>query len=183
MTASEQAIRYHTEHWVQRVVIALNLCPFAGREVEAGRVRYRVTSSDTELLLLQALEAEIHHLQACPDVATSLLIHPQVLQDFDDYNQFLDLAEGLLDSCGAIGELQIASFHPDYRFAGTACDDAENYSNRSPYPMLHLLREADVEKAIAHHPEPDAIPGRNIAHLNRLGSAHLLRLLASCRSD
>lgn len=183
MIASEQAIRHHTECWVQRVVIALNLCPFAGREVDAGRVRYCVTSADSKLLLLQALEAEIHHLRSCRDIATSLLIHPQVLQDFDDYNQFLDLAEGLLDSCGAIGELQIASFHPDYRFAGTAADDAENYSNRSPYPMLHLLREADVENAIAHHPEPDAISGRNIAQLKRLGSEHLVRLLASCRTD
>lgn len=183
MIVSEQTIRQHTACWVERVVIALNLCPFAGREVDAGRVRYCVTSCNTERLLLQALEAEIHHLRTCRDIATSLLIHPQVLQDFDDYNQFLDLAEGLLDSCGAIGELQIASFHPDYRFAGTAADDAENYSNRSPYPMLHLLREADVEKAIAHHPEPDAIPEHNIAHLNRLGSAHLVRLLASCRGD
>lgn len=183
MTASEQDIRRHTEHWVRRVVVALNLCPFAGRELDAGRVRYRVTSSDTERLLLQALEEEIHHLQAGSNSATSLLIHPQVLQDFDDYNQFLDLAEGLLDSCGAVGELQIASFHPDYRFAGTDEGDAENCSNRSPYPMLHLLREADVEAAINHYPDPEAIPERNIAHLNRLGSQYLLRLLASCRAD
>ncbi|MFN2287914.1 MAG: DUF1415 domain-containing protein [Chromatocurvus sp.] len=183
MTTSEHDIRRHTEHWVQRVVVALTLCPFAGREVDAGRVRYHVTSSDTELLLLQALEEEIGYLQAHSDTATSLLIHPQVLQDFDDYNQFLDLAEGLLHRRGAVGELQIASFHPDYRFAGTDYDDAENYSNRSPYPMLHLLREADVAAAIDHHPDPDAIPERNIAHLNRLGSQHLVRLLASCRGD
>jgi len=183
VTASEHDIRRHTEHWVQRVVVALKLCPFAGREVDAGRVRYRVTSSDTELLLLQALEEEIGYLQANSHTATSLLIHPQVLQDFDDYNQFLNLAEGLLHTCGAVGELQIASFHPDYRFAGTDDDDAENYSNRSPYPMLHLLREADVTAAIDHHPDPDAIPERNIVHLNRLGSQHLVRLLASCRGD
>lgn len=183
MTVSEQDIRRHTEHWVQRVVVALNLCPFASRELDAGRVRYRVTSSDTALLLLQALEEEIQCLLQSGDIATSLLIHPQVLQDFDDYNQFLDLAELLLETCGAVGELQIASFHPDYRFAGTDDDDAENYSNRSPYPMLHLLREADVETAIEQHPDPHAIPERNIAHLNRLGSRYLVRLLGDCRDD
>lgn len=183
MPASDQAIRRHTEHWLQRVVVALNLCPFAGRELEAGRVRYRVTSCDTELALLQALEEEIQCLRGDSTIATSLLIHPRVLQDFADYNQFLDLAEGLLESCDAVGELQIASFHPQYRFAGSDESDPGNYSNRSPYPMLHLLREADVERAIAGHPDIDAIPRHNVAHLERLGRKHLVRLLAACRED
>ncbi|MFN2287018.1 MAG: DUF1415 domain-containing protein [Chromatocurvus sp.] len=183
MTFSEQRVRNDTQRWLQGVVIALNLCPFAGREVSAGRVRYRVTDSDTEEGLLQVLEDEIHHLRDHSHTATTLLIHPGVLQDFDAYNQFLDLAESLLDRLGAIGELQIASFHPAYRFAGTGHQDPGNYSNRSPYPMLHLLREADVEKAIDSHPDVDAIPERNIACLERLGLQHLTRLLASCQGN
>lgn len=183
MTVSEQDIRRHTENWLQRVVVALNLCPFAGREVDAGRIRYRVTECDTEGLLLQALEEEIQYLRDNSDTATTLLIHPRSLQDFTDYNQFLDLAEGLLEHCGAVGELQIASFHPQYRFAGTDDEDPGNYSNRSPYPMLHLLREADVARAIDSYPDADAIPERNIAHLTRLGREHLVQLLARCRAD
>lgn len=183
MMSIEEEARRHTEQWLNRVVIGLNLCPFAATEVDAGRLRYRVTPCNSEAALLQALEEEIQHLRLHPEVATSLLIHPQVLQDFADYNQFLDRAEHLLERCDAIGELQIASFHPGYRFAGTGEDDPANYSNRSPYPMLHLLREEDVERAVDSHPDIDAIPGRNIARLTRLGRARLIRLLASCREE
>lgn len=180
MTPCEENIRNSTQRWLQRVVVALNLCPFARREVDAGRVRYRVTDCDTEERLLQVLEDEIQHLRDHSHIATTLLIHPRALQHFDDYNQFLDLAESLLDMLGAVGELQIASFHPEYRFAATSHHDPGNYSNRSPYPMLHLLREADVERAIENHPDVDAIPERNMACLERLGPEHLRRLLTSC---
>jgi len=169
-----------TKQWVNSVVVGLNLCPFAKRELALQRARFAVTEARTETELLEALEAELDLLGRDAAIETTLLIHPRVLQDFHDYNQFLSLADGLLTQMHLEGIFQIASFHPDYRFAGTDVDDAENYSNRSPLPMLHILREESVEKAIAAYADVEQIPVRNIELLNSIGSKKLKALLIAC---
>jgi hypothetical protein len=131
---------------------------------------------------LMALQAELELLNTDPSVETTLLIHPGVLQDFYDYNRFLGYADSLLVEMGLEGIYQIASFHPDYQFDGTKPDDAENYTNRSPHPMLHLIREASLERVIADY-QVDQIPVRNIAIMNGLGQDKLRALLRSCLND
>ncbi|MCP4768933.1 MAG: DUF1415 domain-containing protein [Gammaproteobacteria bacterium] len=170
------AVRY----WVETVVVDLNLCPFAGRELRQERIRFVVTSSTTEAELLASLQTELEWLDMHPAVETTLLIHPRVLQDFGDYNQFLETADDLLGAMGVDGIYQLASFHPHYQFADTATDDVENYTNRSPYPMLHLLREQSLERSIASYPGTEQIPLRNIALMKRLGIARLKQLLKAC---
>ena len=160
-------------HWLESVVIELNLCPFAKRELINDRVRFAKTDARTDVQLLQALEAELEHLSATPAVETTLLIHRHVLEDFADYNQFLGLADGLLEQMDLLGVFQIASFHPDYQFADTQADDAENYTNRSPYPLLHILREDSLARAIKHTSDVDQIPLRNIQKMNQLGAEKL----------
>ena len=169
--------------WVKNFIVELNLCPFAGRELLRNRIRFVVTEATTEEQLLSALETELALLNNDAAVETTLLIHPNVLRDIVDYNQFLDSADQLLVQMGLEGVLQVASFHPDYQFAGTAADDAENYTNRSPYPLLHILREASVEQSIAAYPEAEQIPVRNIALMNSLGREKLQALLQDCSED
>lgn len=173
----------HVQNWVSRTVVGLNLCPFARREVDAGRVRYTLSDARSPEDLLHALADEMHWLDLHPETATTLLIHPQVLTRFADYNQFLDLADGLLEELDRDGVYQIASFHPDYQFAGTAPDAAENYSNRSPYPMLHLIREEQLAAAVDAHPDPEGIPARNIALLNEMGSTQMHARLQDCLAN
>lgn len=165
---------------MESFVVEQNLCPFAKRELVNGRVRFAVTPATTEEELLLALHDELQILNADASVETTLLIHPGVLQGFGDYNQFLSAAEELLVQLELEGTYQIASFHPDYQFAGTDPDDAENYSNRSPYPLLHVLREESVERAIGEYPDIDQIPERNIEQLNRLGKSKLQALWQAC---
>jgi hypothetical protein len=171
------------KHWLEHTVINLNLCPFAKREFIDKRIRFTVTDSNTTPQLLQTLQAELTHLEKNPDTVTTLIIHPQVLQHFDDYNDFLDDADALLKEQGFEGHYQIASFHPHYHFSGTQVDDAENYTNRSPYPLLHILREQSVEKALASYPNPEQIPERNIALMNKMGTATLQQQLQSYFKD
>ena len=165
-----------TRDWLEKVVIGLNLCPFAHREFANDRVRFAITDAATELQLLQSLESELQLLFGDASIETTLLIHPQVLSDFADYNQFLDLADGLLVQMNLEGIFQIASFHPDYQFDGTAPDDAENYTNRSPYPTLHILREDSLAKAIDATPDIDEVPERNIRTMQSLSAAQLKTL-------
>jgi len=171
------------QRWLETVVIGLELCPFAERELCADRVRFAVTNAASEEQLLESLLAELVLLGDSPDIETTLLIHPHVLADFSAYNQFLDHADQLLIGMGLEGEVQIASFHPDYQFADTGPDDAENYTNRSPYPILHLLREASLEKAIAATPDIDEVPARNIQKMNDLGLQRLRQMLAACYAE
>jgi hypothetical protein len=170
-TASADAAIAATRTWVRTAVIGLNLCPFAKSVENRGRVRYAVsTASDGEALVVD-LEQEIRQLTAAdPELLdTTLLIHPWALVDFDDYNQFLDVADALLEALGCAGVLQVASFHPRYRFAGTDADDVTNCSNRSPHPTLHLLRESSLAAAVAAFPDAATIYERNIETLRRLG--------------
>lgn len=169
--------------WVETVVVQLDLCPFARRELVKDRVRFNVTEATTADSLLIGLQAELENLEHNPDLETTLLIHPYVLQDFFDYNQFLDLADRLLIEMDLEGVFQIASFHPDYQFGGTTAKDAENFTNRSPYPMLHLLREESLERAIAGYPGIDQVPQRNIELMNHMGSDKLRVLLRACHEN
>ncbi|MDE0754127.1 MAG: DUF1415 domain-containing protein [Woeseiaceae bacterium] len=170
-----------TQNWVESIVVNLNLCPFAWRELDSGRVRLINFSGDDESGLLQALQDETELLDRDTSIETTLLIHPFVLQDFDKYNQFLNLVDDLIVDLRREGVYQVASFHPQYQFAGTDPDAPENYTNRSPFPMLHLLREASVEKAIESYPDVEKIPERNIECMNDMGKEKLDDLLRSCR--
>ena len=176
---SAERVTADTRNWVEKAVIGLRLCPFAATPYQRGQIRYRVSEQVTTSGLNEDLAEELLYLAAAdPQVCeTSLLIHPQVLHDFLDYNQFLDQADATVVSLGLSGELQIASFHPAYQFAGTAPDDVENYTNRSPYPMLHVLREASVQRAVATFSEVHEIGQRNIATLRELGDAGWRKLL------
>ncbi len=168
------------QRWLQTMVIDLNLCPFAKRELIKNRIRFTVSDATTEIQLLAALQSELERLNVSDLIETTLLIHPYILQDFYDYNDFLNTADELLLSMKLDGIYQVASFHPDYQFSDTAQDDVENYSNKSPYPILHLLREASLEHAIASHPDTLEIPDNNIAQLNKLGSGVMQALLQDC---
>lgn len=166
-----------TRHWVETVVVGLNLCPFAARELRSGGLHIRVSAATTGEQLLMDLQEALHATEIDQSVETTLLVHPRVLQDFQDYNQFLDHADALLGEMGLEGVYQIASFHPAYQFADTAPGDARNYSNRSPYPMLHLLAEASVQRAIDTYPDCEGIPRRNQQVLEGLGTEALQALI------
>ena len=176
---NEADIIERTRRWIATFVIGLNLCPFARRVFEAGAIRYAVTDAATEHALLDALTSELQSLSATPAIETTLLIHPHAFGDFLDYNDFLDRAECLVASLGFEGVVQIASFHPAYQFSDTAPDDVENYTNRSPYPMLHLLREESITRVADNEDELLAIPERNIATLRSLGLERVREML--CR--
>jgi hypothetical protein len=168
-----------TRRWVEDVVIGLNLCPFARRVCDAGRVRYVVTPAADPGGLLTALGRELLALAAAPRAVaeTTLLIHPRALPAFPDYNDFLPAADRLARDLGLRGVIQVAGFHPDYRFAGTSPGAAENYTNRSPHPMLHLLREESVTEVAGDPAALAAIPRRNVETLRRLGRAEILTRL------
>jgi uncharacterized protein len=168
-----------TRRWLEKAVVGLRLCPFAAVPFAREQIRYFVSGERTTDGLTQELTGELEHLHATDSqlCETTLLIHPYVLNDFADYNQFLDEADAAIAALDLGGELQIASFHPDYRFAGSAPSDVQNCSNRSPYPMLHLLREASVTRAVAAYPEIDEIGKRNQATLLALGHEGWLALL------
>jgi len=170
-----------TRHWLEKAVIGLNLCPFAKAVHTQGRIRWVLsTATDTDALL-HDLVTELQWLsEADPQSTdTTLIVHPQVLTDFLDYNDFLDVADAALDELNLAGVLQVASFHPQYLFAGTASNDIENCTNRSPYPCLHLLREDSVDKAIAAYPDAADIFERNQQRLQQLGWAGWQNLMAS----
>lgn len=171
-----------TRCWLENVVLKHNLCPFAHKPFKGGQIRYVVTDSARPEFLLEDLQQELEHLHATPadETETTLLIHPNTLIDFLDYNDFLDVVDALLAEGGYEGEFQVASFHPDYQFADTHPDDAENYTNRSPWPMLHLIREDSLEQAIDSYPDADAIPERNIQTMNKLGTKHHQAVLENC---
>jgi uncharacterized protein len=158
------------EQWLDRVVIGLNLCPFAAEPRRQQQIRFQVSPSTNPSDLLADLQSELRHLSQRPatELETTLLIIPHSLEDFADYNDFLDLADRLLQQFGWEGDFQIASFHPHYQFADTQPDDAENLTNRSPYPLLHILREDSVETALDSYSNPELIPDRNIEQMRNL---------------
>jgi hypothetical protein len=173
-----EAVIAATQRWLERAVIGLNLCPFAKAVHVHQRVRYCVSAAQYADELLEDLSREIHALRTMdPDVCeTTLLIHPGVLTEFIEYSHFLRAAEAAVAKQGLAEEFQIASFHPDYQFSDAGPDDIENYTNRSPYPMLHLLREASIARAVAAFPDAAMIYEKNIETLHRLGHEGWRRL-------
>ncbi|MES2354078.1 MAG: DUF1415 domain-containing protein [Pseudomonadota bacterium] len=171
MSSSVEEIVVATRDWVEKVVIGLNLCPFAKAVQVKNQIRYAVSTAVTTEALHNDLRNELQLLTAAnpAELDTTLLIHPYVLSDFLDYNNFLDVADSMLEELNLIGEIQVASFHPQYQFAGTQLNDIDNYTNRSPFPTLHLLREASIDRAVAAFPDAAEIFNKNIDVLRRLG--------------
>jgi hypothetical protein len=171
LNADDDQIIAATENWLEKAVIGLNLCPFAKAVHVKKQVRYVVSSATTPEALLEQLMEELQRLSDtdAEKVDTTLLIHPFVLTDFLDYNEFLDVADAAIEDMQLDGELQVASFHPQYQFADTDINDISNYTNRAPYPTLHLLREDSIERAVEAFPEASEIFDKNIQTLEALG--------------
>jgi hypothetical protein len=166
-----ETVILRTKEWLEKAVIGLNLCPFAKAAYVKNQIRFKVSEALNEEDLLKDLLAEMKFLNEsrASVTDTTVLIHPEVLKDFSDYNRFLEVADNALVELNLEGILQVASFHPEYQFEGTKKDDISNYTNRSPYPILHLLREESVSKAIDSHPNAESIPDKNIETMNKLG--------------
>jgi hypothetical protein len=169
----ERLVREDVLHWLEQAVVGLNLCPFAKAVVAHDRLRVRVSETRDPAVLMQQLEEELRWLVATPweQVETTLLVAPFLCPDFLDFNDLVGHAQAVLDQLGLEGALQIADFHPRYQFAGTADDEIGNLTNRAPYPILHLLREDSIDRAVASTPDAATIYERNIALLESLGQA------------
>ena len=180
ITTAEQ----HTRAWLQQFIVGLNLCPFARPFVGSDTLRITVSESDDRQVLINTFLRELDVIQGSTEgeIATSLLVMPNALEDFYDYLDFLQLAEDLLEELGLDGTIQLASFHPRYLFDGEAADSASHFSNRSPYPVIHFLREAMVSDALDHFPQPETIPQRNISTLEAIGRAEIERRWKNLRS-
>lgn len=181
MSDKSSSVIEATKAWVDSFVVALNLCPFAKHPLDKGRVRFVEYLGDDLAALTQTLLDEMELLDSSDALETTLLVAPKMLHDFDEYLDYLSGVETLMDELGYTGTYQIAGFHPDYRFEGVAPFDPANYTNRSPYPMLHIIREASVEWAIETHPDVDAIPERNVELLREMGEAGIKDLLCGKR--
>ena len=174
----DEQIIADVEQWLDEVVIGLELCPFAAKPRREKRVRIAVSHATDEEALLNDLQAELERLSDTPaaELETTLLAIPNMLEDFADYNDFLDAVDLWVEQFGWEGELQVASFHPQYQFADTEADDPGNLTNRSPWPLLHIIREESLEKAIEHYPDVDRIPERNIARMQALTAEERAKL-------
>ncbi|MGZ9897958.1 DUF1415 domain-containing protein [Shewanella gaetbuli] len=171
-----------SENWVKQVIMKYNICPFARREVERNSIRYTHTEATKFKQVLKAFVAECQYLDNNQHVETTLFILPRGFEDFYTYLDFVDAANDKLAELDYEGVYQLASFHPDYCFEGEDQDSAANYTNRSPYPTIHIIREASMEAALAHYDEPETIPERNIAFAERKGCAFFTALLKQCQS-
>ena len=175
---SPQHVVERTKKWVEDVVIGLGLCPFAKPVFARGLIAYVVSNATSRGALLGDLERALLSLAAtdAATLETTLLIHPRMLGDFLDYNDFLDDADALIEALDLEEHIQVASFHPRYQFADTEPDQIDNYTNRSPFPMLHLLRQASITAARASYADVEAVPARNIATMQALDAATQQRL-------
>ena len=179
MPTNEQVIE-QTKKWVADVVVGCNFCPFAAKEIKRNSIRYMVESSADTGVCLDAFLKECIRLDDELTIETTLLIFPGSFADFDDYLDMVDLAEKVLRKNGYEGTYQVASFHPDYLFAGSKDEDASNYTNRSIYPMLHLLRESGIEDALQRYKNPEQIPEQNIDFARRKGVVYMKMLRDAC---
>ena len=175
---TDEEVLKQTRHWLEKAVIGLNLCPFAKAVYAKNQVRLVVSHARHADDLLEELDCELDLLVATPaeQLETTLLIHPTLFEDFLDFNDFLEVAEGVIDEHGLEGIIQLASFHPQFQFEGTEVGDISNYTNRAPFAILHLLREDSVERAVEAFPEADAIFDEIIRTLEKLGHAGWLAL-------
>ncbi len=169
-----------TQKWLDTVIIEYSICPFAKREFVRNTIHYELVKDKAIEKQLEQLILNCEKLDNDASIETTLLIFPDSLSDFDDYLNFLEIADTLMHKQGYEGIYQLASFHPHYIFAGSEENDPSNYTNRSPYPMLHILREASLEKVLANYPDPENIPERNIALTQSLGLSAMQKLLSDC---
>ncbi|RLA25956.1 MAG: DUF1415 domain-containing protein [Gammaproteobacteria bacterium] len=177
MKSQSDNIIAQTTHWLERVVIGLNFCPFARPVFEQGKVHFQVSDAQSLECCLEDLITEAERLDKHSEIETTLLIYDNSLQDFDDFLDAVDIANELMFAQGYEGVYQLASFHPDYCFADSDENDPANYTNRSPYPMLHLIREQSLEQAIAHYENADKIPEANVQLARELGLKKMQSLL------
>jgi uncharacterized protein len=182
MNSSQQVIE-QTKNWINKVVVGCNFCPFASKVMKQQTVYYRVEESDASEVCLEVLLDEILRLDYEQHIETSFLILPNAVKQFEDYLTLVDVAEKLIRQKGYEGIYQLASFHPLYRFAGTDDNDAANFTNRSLYPMLHLLREESIEKALQNYKEPETIPEQNIHFAREKGLVYMKMLRDACFSS
>jgi uncharacterized protein len=173
-------VRQSIENWVNKFVIGFQLCPFAAREWQNNRVRISICEAVSPNDLIQHLADEIERIVKDENIETTLVVHPFVLAEFEDFNEFLDIADQLIETLDLDGVLQWASFHPDYQFADSEQDDPENYTNRSPYPVLQILREESLSRAIDKHPDIDQVPIDNMNLMRDMGREKLEHILKEC---
>ncbi len=169
-----------TKNWIREVVIGCNFCPFAAKEMKQDTIHYEVVTTTGIKAAREAFLAECQRLDNDESIATTLMIFPEAFPDFMGYLDLVDAVEKMLRQKGYEGIYQVASFHPLYQFAGTEPEDAANYTNRSIYPMLHILREAQIEKALLNFPDPQSIPERNVKFAHEKGRAYMKMLRDSC---
>ncbi len=175
-----QLIAQQTQNWVERMIMKYNICPFARQEVERGSIRYAVIHESKIHRVLEALIEECIRLDDKPEIETTLFIVPRGFEGFYSYLDLVDVANDLLIEQGYEGIYQLASMHPDYCFDGEPMDEPSNYTNRSPYPMLHIIREASMEQALADYNAPESIPERNIEFTQHKGADFFAKLLSQC---
>jgi len=180
MDNKDQLLIEATQSWLKTIIIAYSICPFAKHEADRGSIRFSIDRDTEAESCLLSLMLECDRLNIDSSIETTLLIYDNAFTAFDDYLDFLDIAEALLIEQGYEGIYQLASFHPDYCFEGAKQDDPANYTNRSPYPMLHLLRETSIERTVNTYPDTENIPQRNIELTRELGLAKMQALLTAC---
>lgn len=171
-----------TRDWVAQFIVPLNICPFARKEVENNKVRYEVLNFNDDNHFYELFSQELNWLHEHPEVETSLVILPQLADDFDSFLNQTGFAQQILALEGYSGIFQLANFHPAYIFADADEEDPANFTNRSPWPALHVLRESSLARAIRAHKNAEQIPEQNIEHLRQLGTAEIRRLLSSIKS-
>ncbi len=182
MLLSDELVTTQTMNWVKDFIVNLDVCPFAKREVDRESVRLVVLRSKKTDVALEELMSEIQWLDEQPDTETTLLVFPTLFKDFHRYLDFVEMAENLMFDQGCEGVYQLATFHPNYCFSGAEPEDVSNYTNRSPYPMLHILREASMDKAIEFYGDTSVIPEQNIEKMETLGKEKLDAMFTSCMS-
>lgn len=177
---TETEIIQQTQNWLERVVIGFNFCPFAKRELLRNSIRFVVSASDDMSENALGFASELTLLEKDSEIETTLVVFPKGYEDFENYLDLLDFCQLYLEEEGFEGQYQLASFHPDYCFAGTVYEDAENFTNRSPYPTIHIIREASIERALEDYESPESIPETNISVANEQGYEALKKILADC---
>ncbi|MDG1733896.1 MAG: DUF1415 domain-containing protein [Thalassotalea sp.] len=179
---SDERVIDQCKQWLEKIIIGLNFCPFAKKEFVNNTIAYPVLRNVDFESALQGLIEQCEYLTEHPEISTSLIIFPEEFSYFEDYLYLVSLAEKLLIKQGYEGIYQIATFHPDYYFADVDEDDVSNYTNRSPFPILHLLREDSLARAINAHPDPEGIPDKNIEVCDHKGIEFFKQFLVSLRS-
>ncbi len=179
---NNSAVVSQTKRWIEAVIIDLNFCPFAKKVFDQQTLFYKVVESEKTEEGLSIVIDECLRLDSNKEIETTLIIYPDMLEDFNDYLDFLELANQLLETQNYAGIYQLASFHPNYCFDGVAMEAAENYTNRSPYPMLHLIRESRLEGALETYPDPEQIPLRNIERAKKEGAGFFKQILKQIKN-